>query len=91
MFKINYFCGKGSGGGHHGLGGDYGVIGGMVPTCKPKPKPDLCRAKYKTISFLVLFLWGLNGTEQIQLLRIHLEILLEVLAFVRYFRNCYEF
>ena len=40
--------------------------------------------------FISCFFWGvLNGKEQIQLLRIHLEI--EVLAFVRYFRNCYEF
>ena len=40
----------------------------------PKPNQKQISAKYKTISFRVLFLWGLNGKEQIQLLKIHLEI-----------------
>ena len=87
MFKINNFCGKGSGGGHHGLGGDYGVIGGMVP--KPSQKQISAEPNIKPFHFLFFFCVGLNGKEQIQLLQIHLEILLEVLAFVRL--NCYEF
>ena len=44
LFKINDSCGKGIGGVHHGLGGDYGLIGGMVP----KPNQNQISAEPNT-------------------------------------------
>ena len=53
MFKINNFCGKVSGGGHHGLGGDYGLIGGMVP--KPNQNQIYAEPNTKPFHFLFFF------------------------------------